>query len=114
MNNRSVNSTTRQLRIAVISNYFAPHAGGAENQNHLLGKALVSRGHHVTVITRRFDPKLPAHEIIDGLNVRRIRPYGHSVLAKWFMNFGTAWHLVSARPGFDIVLVTQMSPHALG
>src|ERR1044071_8490077 len=100
MNNRSVNSTTRQLRIAVISNYFAPHAGGAENQNHLIGKALVSRGHHVTVLTRRFHPRLPAHEIIDGLNVRRIRPYGHSVLAQWLMNFGTAWHYGRMRRTF--------------
>jgi glycosyltransferase involved in cell wall biosynthesis len=30
------------------------------------------------------------------------------------MNISTAWHLILARPGFDLVLVTQMSPHALG
>ena len=105
---------TRGLSIAIVSNYFAPHKGGAENQNRLIGEALVRRGHHVTVLTRRFDSRLPPREWISGLDVRRLLPSGHSMLAKWLMNFSTAWHLIRTRPGFDLVFVTQMSPHALG
>jgi glycosyltransferase involved in cell wall biosynthesis len=105
---------SRQLNIAIVSNYFAPHQGGAEGQNRLIGEALVRRGHRVTVLTRRYDSRLPACESLAGMEVRRLRPFGHSVWAKWFMNLSTAWQLIKARPGFDLVLVTQMSPHALG
>jgi glycosyltransferase involved in cell wall biosynthesis len=105
---------TRGLSIAIVSNYFAPHKGGAENQNRLIGEALVRRGHHVTVLTRRFDSRLPPREWISGLDVRRLLPSGHGMLAKWLMNFSTAWHLIRAKPGFDLVFVTQISPHALG
>jgi glycosyltransferase involved in cell wall biosynthesis len=114
MDERRAGAMPHRLHIAVVSNYFAPHMGGAENQNRLIGEALVRRGHHVTVLTRRFDPRLPAREILAGLDVRRLRPSGRGVLAKWLMNLATAWHLVWARPGFDVALVTQMSPHALG
>jgi glycosyltransferase involved in cell wall biosynthesis len=105
---------TRGLSIAIVSNYFMPHKGGAENQNRLIGEALVRRGHRVTVFTRWFDSRLPPREWISGLDVRRLLPSGQSMLAKWLMNFSTAWHLMRARPGFDLVFVTQISPHALG
>jgi glycosyltransferase involved in cell wall biosynthesis len=105
---------TRRLRIAIVSAYFAPHIGGADNQNRLIGEALVRRGHYVTILTRRFDRRLPAREMLAGLDIRRLRPSGRGVLGKWLMNIGTAWHLVCARPGYDLVFVTQISPHALG
>jgi glycosyltransferase involved in cell wall biosynthesis len=38
-----------------------------------LGRALVRRGHRVTILTSRFDPSLPANETVDGMQI--VRPW---------------------------------------
>ncbi len=40
---------------------------GADDLRRTAGRALVRRGHRVTVLTSRFDPALPAHESLDGI-----------------------------------------------
>ena len=35
------------MRVAIVTNHFAPCVGGIETQNRLIGEALVRRGHHV-------------------------------------------------------------------
>ena len=76
------------MRIAIVSNNFLPYIGGIERQNQLLSEALVKRGHEVTVLTRRYDPALPKHEIRNGVRIQRLWPSGGGVLAKWLMNVG--------------------------
>ncbi|HQU16060.1 MAG: glycosyltransferase family 4 protein [Gammaproteobacteria bacterium] len=102
------------MRIAIVSNRFAPHIGGIETQVALLAGELTHRGHNVTVLTRRYERSLSAREIRNRIRVERFRPYGQGVLSKWLLNLSTFWRIVSRRPGFDCVLVTQFSATALG
>jgi len=50
------------MKILFILEYYIPHIGGVES----LFKALIERldhtGHHVTVLTNRYDPSLQAEE----------------------------------------------------
>lgn len=57
--------------LMVVPNYY-PYLGGLERQAHTLGKALVRRGHAVSVYTRRVERTLPAVERLDGVLVRRL------------------------------------------
>lgn len=103
-----------RLGIAVVANRFAPYIGGIETQVRLIGGALVARGHQVTVLTRRYDPALPARDALEGLSVRRFGPTGHGVASKWLLNAGTARWLVRHQRSLDCVLVTQFSATAFG
>ncbi len=102
------------IRIAVVSNYFAPAIGGLERQNQLIGEALVRRGHKVTVLTRRYDPALASWENLNGLEIRRFGPGGRGVVAKWLVNLGVCRHIGLAKSPYDVVLVTQFSAHIVG
>ena len=60
------------MRIALVSEYFAPHAsGGAEGSTEALARALVKSGHHVVVITPNWGAA--AVEARDGMRIRRFR-----------------------------------------
>jgi glycosyltransferase involved in cell wall biosynthesis len=102
------------MRVAIVTNHFAPYVGGIETQNRLIGEALVRRGHHVTVLTRRYDPALPWREVRNGVRVERLRPSGERIVDKWLMNAGAFRRLLLARPEFDAVLVTLFSVHIFG
>ncbi|MCJ7533983.1 MAG: glycosyltransferase family 4 protein, partial [Anaerolineales bacterium] len=53
--------------------YYRPHYSGLTIYTERLARALVERGHHVTVLTSRFDASLPAEEYQDGVQI--IRPW---------------------------------------
>ena len=71
------------MRIALVNEYFPPHApGGAEWSVEALARALVARGHAVVVITPNWGA--PPVETRDGFRVRRFafpvkRPPGRAV-----------------------------------
>ena len=110
----SLLSAISSLRIAIVTNRFAPHIGGIERQMALVGRGLARRGHEVTVLTRRYDPALPRREYVNGLTVERFGPSGQGVISKWLVNLGTFRRLVTSRPPFDCVLVTQFSATIMG
>ncbi|MEM0129599.1 MAG: glycosyltransferase family 4 protein [Thermoplasmata archaeon] len=60
------------MRIAQICPFYAPHAGGVESHVGRLSRQLVRLGHEVTVVTSRFDPRLPLRETVDGVAIRRV------------------------------------------
>lgn len=62
------------LRIAQVSPWFSPHFGGVESHVRSLSKELARRGHDVTVVTSRHDPRLRPEETIDGFRVVRVKP----------------------------------------
>ncbi len=64
--------STVRMRVLLSLTYYLPHISGITVYNHRLAKALVERGHKVTVITSRFDPKLPDAETIEGVRVVRV------------------------------------------
>jgi glycosyltransferase involved in cell wall biosynthesis len=60
------------MRILTALTYYRPHYSGLTIYAERLARALVGRGHHVTVLTSRFDGRLPGHEVRDG--VEMVRP----------------------------------------
>jgi glycosyltransferase involved in cell wall biosynthesis len=53
--------------------YYRPHYSGLTIYTERLARALANRGHHVTVLTSRFDPVLPDREVRDGVTIIRPR-----------------------------------------
>ena len=47
--------------------YYRPHYSGLTVYTERLAKNLVARGHQVTVLTSRYDEKLPTFEIDEGV-----------------------------------------------
>ncbi len=60
------------MRILIALTYYRPHYSGLTIYAEREARALAGRGHEVTVLTSRFDPRLPPEEIQYG--VRIIRP----------------------------------------
>jgi glycosyltransferase involved in cell wall biosynthesis len=60
------------MRILTTLTYYRPHYSGLTIYAERLARALVARGHQVTILTSRYAPNLPAREIRDGVQV--IRP----------------------------------------
>jgi glycosyltransferase involved in cell wall biosynthesis len=61
------------MRVLIALTYYRPHVSGLTIYTERLGRALVRRGHRVTVLTSRFDRSLPAHESLDGVDI--VRPW---------------------------------------
>lgn len=59
------------MKILIVLTYYRPHTSGLTIYAERLAKALVKRGHQVTVLTSRYDSKLPAEEIRDGVKIVR-------------------------------------------
>lgn len=59
------------MRILHCLYYYRPHYSGLTVYTERLARALVRRGHCVTVLTARYDPRLPAKEELDGVRIRR-------------------------------------------
>jgi glycosyltransferase involved in cell wall biosynthesis len=60
------------MRILTTLTYYRPHYSGLTIYAERLARVLAARGHHVTVLTSRFDQGLPRHEIRDGVEVMRL------------------------------------------
>jgi glycosyltransferase involved in cell wall biosynthesis len=60
------------MRILTVLTYYRPHTSGLTIYAERLARALVKRGHSVTVMTTQYDPRLPLEEHMDGVQVRRI------------------------------------------
>jgi glycosyltransferase involved in cell wall biosynthesis len=59
------------MRILHCLYYYRPHYSGLTVYTERLARALVRRGHDVTVLTARYDRRLPAEEVLDGVRIRR-------------------------------------------
>jgi glycosyltransferase involved in cell wall biosynthesis len=59
------------MRILTALTYYRPYYSGLTIYAERLARALVGRGHQVTVLTSRYDLSLPARELRDGVQVIR-------------------------------------------
>ncbi len=80
----------RPLHVVMVSAGFWPSFGGAERQALELSAALASRGHRVTVLTRRVGGLAPRDEI-RGVAVRRLPSPGGVLDAPVFLFSAFAW-----------------------
>jgi glycosyltransferase involved in cell wall biosynthesis len=59
------------MKILIVLTYYRPHTSGLTIYAERLAKALVTRGHQVTVLTSQYDASLPAEETQDGVHIVR-------------------------------------------
>jgi glycosyltransferase involved in cell wall biosynthesis len=60
------------MRILTVLTYYRPHTSGLTIYAERLAKALVRRGHQVTIMTMQYDPALPLEEEQDGVRILRV------------------------------------------
>jgi glycosyltransferase involved in cell wall biosynthesis len=60
------------MRILTALTYYRPHYSGLTIYAERLARALVGRGHQVTVLTSRYDRSLPSRETRDGTQIIRL------------------------------------------
>jgi glycosyltransferase involved in cell wall biosynthesis len=62
------------MNIVQVAPYFQPHIGGVESHVLEISLELQRRGHDVKIFTSQYDPSLPLHETVEGLEVQRAKP----------------------------------------
>jgi len=60
------------MRILIALTYYRPHTSGLTIYAERLAKALVRKGHSVTVLTSQYDTALPRNEILEGVQIIRV------------------------------------------
>ena len=60
------------LKVLVALTYYRPHVSGLTIYVERLARALVDRGHQVTVLTSRYDSNLALNEVLNGVTVVRV------------------------------------------
>lgn len=60
------------MKILIALTYYRPHYSGLTIYAEREARALVERGHEVTILTSRFDKSLPAREMRDGVEIIRL------------------------------------------
>jgi len=109
------------LKIAVVNSFFPPWRGGAETYVYNIAKAMVARGHEVTVVTSRRaydDPEkvFPRQETWHGIRILRVSATGFGKRARWrratdFATFlwSCCWRLFRL-PKQDVVVAMTSPP----
>lgn len=90
----------------MLTETFHPEIGGGERQAHLLSRALVRRGHEVTIVTRRSRAELPREQMDDGVQIIRIAPAGRGRWKKWRLAVTAIEPLARLRSRADVVFVS--------
>lgn len=60
------------MKILTALTYYRPHISGLTIYTERLAKALVRRGHEVTVLTSQYDPTTPREEVDQGVRIIRV------------------------------------------
>ena len=89
------------MKILYILEHYYPYIGGSERLFQTLAEAMAEKGNEVTVLTSHFDPSLPKTEILNGVEVMRIRAQSRFSFT-WKATFAL-YHLVK---DYDIIHTT--------
>lgn len=60
------------MKILIELTYYRPHTSGLTIYAERLAKALVQKGHQVTVLTSQYEKSLPREEVLDGVSIVRV------------------------------------------
>ncbi|MBK8027008.1 MAG: glycosyltransferase family 4 protein [Chloroflexi bacterium] len=99
--------------VYMLLDRYLPVIGGTELQASRLAGALQSLGHRLHVVTRRLTADLPAEEMLDGIQVRRLSPIGLSHVANGVMVMRIFLYLVAQRRRYHLVHVHGVGPLGL-
>ena len=64
------------MRILTVLTFYEPHWTGLTAIAKRVAEGLAARGHEVTVLTTQHLPDLPRREVLNGVDVVRLRPIG--------------------------------------
>lgn len=95
----------KNVRVCILTETYHPVTGGGETQARTLARELQRDGHSVCLVTRRSDSTLASTDVIDGVDVRRIRPAGAGQYRKWGMVVTALIELLRLRDRYDVILV---------
>lgn len=71
------------MKILMITSFYEPHIGGVEKHVRRVSHELIKKGHQISVLTRRYDPKLAIFEASDGLFIHRFPPTSLAGIWRW-------------------------------
>ena len=60
------------MKFLIELTYYRPHTSGLTIYAERLARALVQRGHKVTILTSQYDRRLSSNEYIDGVKIVRV------------------------------------------
>ncbi|OGO04526.1 MAG: hypothetical protein A2Y73_01590 [Chloroflexi bacterium RBG_13_56_8] len=63
------------MKVLALLTYYYPHWTGLTAYAQRLSEGLAARGHHVTVLTSRFQQDLAPEDEHHGVHIRRLRPW---------------------------------------
>ncbi len=95
--------------LMAVPKYPFPVVGGLERQSHELGKALVQRGHAVSVLSTQFDAGQADVESFDGVRVHRVKWLESKPARFLLFPFSLAKLLTGLGRGVDLVHVHNIS-----
>ena len=101
-----MSSPVARPRVLLLTETYWPEVGGGERQARLLAKALVDRGHAVTIVARRSRAELPRQENDGRLRILRLAPAGPGRWRKWALSLRAFVALLALRREYDVVLVS--------
>ncbi len=90
------------MKILFVLEYYYPHIGGVETLFKSLVDQLTDSGHQVTIITQRFNSKLPKIERSRNCTIRRYTFFNRYIFTLLAF-FPTMWHA----SGHDIIHTTS-------
>jgi glycosyltransferase involved in cell wall biosynthesis len=64
-------ASQKSLKVLIVLTYYRPHTSGLTIYAERLARGLAARGHKVTVLTSRYNRRLPRREVLDGVQVVR-------------------------------------------
>ena len=100
------NRRMNRLRVLLLTETFYPEIGGGERQAQMLSRALVRRGHQVTIVTRRSRASLPREQVDDGVRIIRIAPAGPGRWKKWGLAVTAMPPIVALCGNADVIVVS--------
>lgn len=95
--------------LMAVPKYPFPIIGGLERQAHELAKALVRRGHVVHAVSSRFDAVQAAFEVIDGVQLHRVKWIGIRPARFLLFPFSLSQVLLKLKRDVDLVHVHSVS-----
>ncbi len=98
-------SAQSQPAVCLLIGTFHPRVGGGETHARLLSHELKALGTPIFVLTRRHESSLPAHDQVDGVEIRRVGPAGFPRFGKYLMIPAAIRALSKARADYDIIYV---------
>lgn len=100
-------------KILIITPGFFPLFGGMEEQCYLLSKSFIKKGIVVDILTEQTDRAFKRREIIDGINVFRLRYVRKRNLSGFaILAFDLIIFLIKNRKQYDFCIIRTLTYHA--